>query len=80
MKRCEEITLDFEKSKFQKLSLNAKVAQRMHLGICSKCRRYMKDSKTLDKLLAKRLKGKSNLHVFTQTEKTNLKLKLKNQA
>jgi Zn-finger nucleic acid-binding protein len=80
MKRCEEITLDFEKSKFQKLTLNERVAQRMHLGMCSKCKRYLKDSKTLDKLLAKCAKDTSNLHVFSQTEKTNLKIRLKNQA
>ena len=76
VKRCEQITLEYEKSKFQTLSVKERMQQKMHLGICSKCRRYLKDSQKLDLWLKRRYQLIDASVHFTSEEKEALKAKL----
>ena len=75
VKKCEQITLDFERSAFQKLSVKERLELKMHLGICSKCRRYVKDSKKMDLWLKRRYELAD--YTFSAEEKTKIKEKLK---
>lgn len=75
MKRCEQITLDLEKSNFQKLSVKERLELKMHMAICSKCRRYAKDSKKMDLWLKRRAKLAD--YSFSPEEKDAIKEKLK---
>lgn len=75
VKNCEQITLDYEKSKFQTLSVKDRLQQKVHLSLCSKCRRYMKDSKKLDMWLRRRFEISEEVQ-FTAQEKEALKKKL----
>lgn len=77
VKSCEQITLDYEKSKFQGLSVKDRLEQRMHLAICSKCRRYTKDSKKMDRWLKRRFEQADQRVHFSQKEKEEIKEKLK---
>jgi hypothetical protein len=54
VKRCEQITLDFERGNFQELSVKDRLEMKMHMAICTKCRRYAKDSKKMDLWLKRR--------------------------
>ena len=76
VKRCEQITLDYEKSKFTALSVTDRLQQKMHLGLCSKCRRYIKDSQKLDLWLKRRFELADESIHFTDEEKTTIKEKL----
>lgn len=76
VKRCEQITLDYEKSKFQALSVKDRLQQKLHLGICSKCRRYLKDSQKLDLWLKRRYELVEEPVHFTSEEKEAIKVKL----
>jgi hypothetical protein len=76
VKTCEQITLDYEKSKFQTLSVKDRLEQRMHLAICSKCRRYSKDSKKMDMWLKRRFQLSEEVQ-FSNQEKEKLKEQLK---
>ena len=76
VKRCEQITLDFERSKFQALSVKDRLQLNMHLAICSKCRRYMKDSQKLDIWLKRRIELANQEFHFSSDEKEIIKTKL----
>ena len=76
VKTCEQITLDYEKSKFQTLSVKDRLEQRMHFAICSKCRRYSKDSKKMDMWLKRRFQLSEEVQ-FSNQEKEKLKEQLK---
>ncbi len=76
VKKCEQITLDFERSQFQTLSVKDRLQLQMHLSMCSKCRRYMKDSKKMDLWLKRRfLQSDQSIH-FTIAEKEAIKEKI----
>jgi len=77
VKHCEEITLDLERANFERLSLMNRMEIRMHVAICPHCRKYFKDSKTLDKWLAKRFRHKSENITFTPEEKEAMKKAIK---
>lgn len=77
MKRCEQYTLDVERSKFQKLSVKDRIALKVHFGICPNCRRYLKDSQQLDLWLKRRFQLSEPEFHFTREEKETLKEKLK---
>lgn len=76
VKRCEQITLDYERSQFQQLSVKDRVELRMHLGICKNCRRYQKDSQKLDKWLQRRFQQLDKEYHFSETEKESIKRKI----
>jgi Zn-finger nucleic acid-binding protein len=77
MKRCEQYTLDVERSHFQQLSVKDRIALKVHFGICPKCRRYLKDSQQLDLWLKRRFQLSEAEFQFTREEKQALKEKLK---
>lgn len=80
VKKCEQITLDIEKGKFQKPSVKDRLELKMHLAMCSKCRRYARDSKKLDLWLKRRMElanANKDVH-FTEEEKNELKEKISN--
>lgn len=76
VKRCEQITLDFERSKFETLSVKDKLQLSMHLAMCSKCRRFAKDSQKLDIWLRRRIELANQEFHFTSEEKETIKAKL----
>lgn len=76
VKRCEQITLDFERSQFQALSVKDRLGMKMHLGMCKKCRKYVKDSQKLDLWLKRRLQQMDESIHFSDLEKVQLKEKL----
>ena len=77
VKRCEQYTLDVERSKFQTLSVKDRIALKVHFGICPKCRRYLKDSQQLDLWLKRRFQLNEAEFHFTHDEKETLKEKLR---
>lgn len=77
VKRCEQITLDYERSRFQVLSVKDRLQVKMHLGICAKCRRYLKDSQKLDMWLQRRFELAEKEYHFTHDEKEHIKEKLR---
>ena len=79
VKRCEQITLDFERSKFQSLSVKDRLQLNMHLAMCSKCRRYFKDSQKLDIWLKRRIELADPEVHFSQVEKESIKEKMKEE-
>lgn len=77
VKRCEQYTLDVERSKFQALSVKERIALKVHVGICPKCRRFVKDSQQLDLWLKRRFQQAEREFHFTPEEKEHLKSKLR---
>ena len=79
MKNCEEVTLDIERSRFERLSLKNRMNIWVHISICKMCRKYAKDSKVLDELIRRRFRqmGKEDCFRFSEKEKTALKELLK---
>lgn len=73
VKRCEQITLDYERGQFQTLSVKDRLQIQMHLGICSKCRRYIKDSKKMDLWLKRRFTKTDETVHFSKAEKDTIK-------
>ncbi len=73
MKPCEEITLDFEKSKFVRLSLKDRMILRAHVMMCSKCHRYLVDSRMLDTWLAEGFSQQDMRYRFSESEKERLR-------
>lgn len=76
MKSCDQITLDYEKSKFTRIPLKDRLEMRMHKAMCPKCRKYFKDSDTLDTWLTRKFKHKGGDYTFTKEEKVALKKRL----
>lgn len=74
VKRCEQITLDYERSNFEALSVKNRLEIKMHLGMCRKCRRYVKDSKKMDLWLKRRFELAD--HSFSTDEKEAIKEKM----
>lgn len=77
VKRCEQITLDYERGKFQRLSVKDRIEGRFHLSICPKCRKYVMDSQKLDLWLRRRFSQIDIDHHFSQVEKESIKAKLR---
>lgn len=75
MKDCQEVTLDIERSAFERLSLMDRTGLRLHLAICKECRKYFKDSIVIDKLLKKKFRHLGD-YSFTPQEKEVLKQKI----
>jgi len=77
MKRCIQITEDFERSMNQKLSFSDKMEIYGHKILCKKCNRYMKDSRTLENLIKQHAKQEFSISKkFSQEEKDRMKNKL----
>lgn len=72
MKNCQDSTLDLERSKFERLSIKDRLGLRLHISLCSECRKYFNDSKTIDSLLKKRFTHLAE-YTFTKEEKEELK-------
>ena len=51
MKTCKDITELIEKGKLEKISRKESFQIRIHLMMCSLCRKFYKDSDRLDQLL-----------------------------
>ena len=77
MKDCQEVSMDIERSAFERLSLKDRTGLRLHLAICKECRKYFKDSIVIDKLLKKKFKHLGD-YSFTSQEKESLKQKIAN--
>ena len=75
MKNCQDTTQDIERATFERLTLKDRLGLRLHLSMCKDCRRYFKDSKSIDKLLKKRFSHLSK-YSFTKEEKDELKRKI----
>lgn len=76
MKTCEEITVLYEQSKVNRISVSDKISIRTHKTICKDCRQYFKDSDKIDLMLTKRFKHLGS-YSFSDTEKESLKERLK---
>lgn len=75
MKTCQDITQDIERSTFERLSLKNRMELKLHLSICPDCKSYFKDSRLIDKLLAKKYKNKI-VYKYSKLEKEALKERL----
>jgi hypothetical protein len=51
MKSCKEISILTERSSFEKISLKDKMGLWMHKMMCSFCKNYSKESRTINKAL-----------------------------
>ena len=74
MKDCQQISEEIEKGKITALTVSERIGIRFHLSFCKGCRRYVKDSQLLDRLLRHRDKKQ---YCFSTDEKARLKSKLK---
>lgn len=50
MKNCQETTIFVERSGIESITIMDRFGMRFHLLLCRRCRQYMRDSKTLDRL------------------------------
>lgn len=75
MKNCEEITMDMERARFQRLSARERMELRLHVAMCKNCRGYYRDSKKIHTLLAKHF-SKLEEHTFSAKEKEEMKKRL----
>ena len=73
MKTCEEITLNIERGRYEKLSVKELLAIKMHLIICKPCHNYRKDSELIDKLLQEKYKNGAEEYTFSFEEKEAIK-------
>lgn len=72
MKNCQETTVYVERSGIEQISMLDRFGMRFHLILCAKCRKYVRDSKTLDRLFPQSFDNHSN-HQFTVEEKEQMK-------
>lgn len=72
MKTCLQATMDLERSAFERLSLADRIGIRLHLSICPQCRKYFRDSKTMDRLISKSFSQPENF-TFSLEEKEKMK-------
>lgn len=73
VRKCEQITLLYERANFEALSEEDKQELQMHMDKCTKCNGYIEDSKKLDKWLKEKF---AEIHIiahFTLEEKEKLK-------
>ncbi len=75
MKTCLQTTMDLERSAFERLSMVDRIGIRLHLSICPQCRKYFRDSKTIDRLISKSFSHPKEYH-FSLEEKDAIKQKL----
>jgi len=73
VRKCEQITLLYEKANFEALSEKDKEELQMHMDKCTKCNGYIKDSKKLDLWLKEKFSQLNVIANFTSEEKQNLK-------
>lgn len=73
VRKCEQITLLYEKANFEALSEEDKVELKMHKDKCTKCNGYIEDSKKLDLWLKQKFSQIDAVANFTPEEKQKLK-------
>ena len=73
---CLSITEYIEKRNITELSFKEKFQTSLHLKICKHCRKYLMDSKAIDRLLTKSVPTKLEYN-FTLEEKKQLIQRLK---
>ncbi|MDG1331387.1 MAG: hypothetical protein P8P74_03610 [Crocinitomicaceae bacterium] len=73
MRKCEQITLLYEKANFLALSDEDNAELKMHMDKCTKCNGYIEDSKKLDLWLKERFAEVDASANFTAEEKQKLK-------
>lgn len=78
VKKCEQITLLYEKANFKALSPEDKEELQKHMDKCTKCNGYIEDSKKLDLWLKEKFSQVDVIANFTPEEKQKLKDSLKN--
>lgn len=79
MKSCLETTMELERSAFQRLSWKDRFGVRLHVSVCPECRKYFRDSKTLDRLMRKTF-SQPKQYSFSLEEKEIMKRKLNDSA
>jgi hypothetical protein len=75
MKTCEEISVLYEQSKINRISIASRLAIRSHRSICKGCRQYFKDSDNIDSMITRKFKNLGS-YTFSVKEKEELKDKL----
>jgi len=73
MKSCEEITLDIERGRYEKLSVKELVTIKMHLMLCKPCANYKRDSELIEQILQKKYSNGEERYTFSVEEKEALK-------
>lgn len=71
MRTCREITETIEKGGVKRLSIQDRLAIRIHLRICKPCTAYSKDSKIIERLL-RRSASRMDNYTFTEMEKSKM--------
>ncbi len=79
VRKCEQITLLYEKANFEVLSEEDKQELQMHMDKCTKCNGYIEDSKKLDAWLKEKFAQMDLIASFTPEEKQKLKDVLSNR-
>lgn len=72
MKNCQETTVYVERSSIERITMMDRFGIRFHLIFCANCRKYVRDSKSLDRLFPHSFESQST-HQFTLEEKEQLK-------
>ena len=78
VKKCEQITLLYERANFEELSEEDKLELEMHMNKCNKCNGYIEDSKKLDLWLKEKFSQLDIIANFSEEEKKKLKESLSN--
>ncbi len=78
VRKCEQITLLYERANFEALSDQDKEELQMHMNKCTKCNGYIEDSKKLDLWLKEKFSQLDEIANFTAEEKQKLKESLNN--
>ena len=73
MKTCEEITMDIERGRYEKLSVKELVTIKMHLLMCKPCANFKRDSDLIEELLQKKYKQGEAKYTFSAEEKAAMK-------
>lgn len=73
VRKCEQITLLYERANFEALSDEDKAELKMHMDKCTKCNGYIEDSKKLDLWLREKFSQIDIIANFTPEEKQRLK-------
>lgn len=78
VRKCEQITLLYERANFEALSEEDQIELQMHMDKCTKCNGYIEDSKKLDEWLRKKFAQVDIIVNFSDEEKEKLKKVLNN--
>jgi flavin-dependent dehydrogenase len=73
VRKCEQITLLYERANFEALSEKDREELEMHMNKCNKCNGYIEDSKTLDLWLREKFSQLDIIANFSEEEKQKLK-------